>query len=102
MTKRSSLKAKAGENHQITIRGNGPLNSQHPQGITPELITARQTAELCTVGERTLWAWSRSGISPPPVKIGLGLRPAVRFKRSEYVAWIEGGCKPVDGRGDSK
>jgi predicted DNA-binding transcriptional regulator AlpA len=78
------------------------MTSHPPEGIRPELMTTRQTAELCSVGERTLWAWSRSGISPPPVKIGLGLRPAVRFKRSEYVAWIEGGCKPMDGKGDAK
>ena len=102
MTKRSSQAAKAGENPQITIRANGPLNSQHPQGVTPELLTARQTAELCAVGERTLWGWSRSGISPPPMKIGLGLRPAVRFKRSDYIAWIEGGCVPVSSKGDAK
>lgn len=67
-------------------------------GITPELLTTKQAAELLSVGERTLWRWSRSGIAPPPVSIGIGTRPAVRFKRSELLAWIEGGCKPVDGR----
>jgi hypothetical protein len=74
MTKRSSKAAKAGENHQITIRANGPLNSQHPQGVTPELLTARQTAELCAVGERTLWVLvcdRQSALSGPSTLPGL-------------------------------
>ncbi len=67
--------------------------------ITPELLTTKQAAELLSIGERTLWRWSRSRISgcPSPIKIGIGPRPAVRFKRSELLAWIENGCKRVDG-----
>jgi len=64
----------------------------------PALLTSRQAAELCGCGERTLWRWSRSGAAPAPLKIGGGVRPAVRFSRDELLAWIAGGCRPVDGR----
>jgi predicted DNA-binding transcriptional regulator AlpA len=67
----------------------------------PELLTTKQAAELCGCGERTLWSWSRSGIAPAPVKIGIGLRPAVRFKRAELLQWIQEGCPRV-GRGDNQ
>lgn len=73
-------------------------NAPAAGGIQPELLTTRQAAELCGCGERTLWSWSRSGIAPAPVKIGCGLRPAVRFKRGELLRWIESGCPRVDGR----
>jgi predicted DNA-binding transcriptional regulator AlpA len=92
MTKRPSQVTEAEESIQNKTRGNTPMNSQSLHGITPELLTTRQAAELCGVGERTLWSWSRSGVCPPPVKIGNGLRPAVRFRRSEMLAWIESKC----------
>ena len=71
-------------------------------GITPELLTTKQAAELCGCGERTLWSWSRSGIAPAPVKIGVGLRPAVRFKRAELLQWIQDGCPRIDGKEDNQ
>ncbi|MBC8868438.1 MAG: helix-turn-helix domain-containing protein, partial [Planctomycetes bacterium] len=67
-------------------------------GITPELLTTRQAAALAGCGERTWWAWSRSGLAPRPITIGYGTRPACRYRRSEILAWIDSGCKPVDGR----
>ena len=73
-----------------------------PSDIVPELLTTRQAAELCGCGERTLWSWSRSGIAPRPVKIGVGLRPAVRFRRSELQEWIADGCPRCDGKGDDQ
>jgi predicted DNA-binding transcriptional regulator AlpA len=69
-------------------------------GITPELLTERQAAELLGMGSRTLWRHSRSGTCPAPVKIGRGTRPAVRYRRAELLQWIQGGCKPVDGKGN--
>jgi predicted DNA-binding transcriptional regulator AlpA len=69
-------------------------------GILPELLTTRQAAQLAGVGERTWWAWSRSGLAPKPVFIGHGTRPACRHRRSAILEWIQGGCMPVDGRGD--
>ena len=34
-------------------------------------------------------------IAPRPVKIGAGLRAAVRFRRSDVMAWIADGCPRV-------
>jgi len=64
----------------------------------PALLTTRQAAELCGIGERTLWRWSRSGIAPKPVYIGAGTRPAVRYKRTELLQWVETGCPRIDGK----
>ena len=64
--------------------------------IVPELLTTAQAAKLAGVSERTWWAWTRSGLAPKPVKIGRGTRPAVRFRRSEVLAWIASGCMPVE------
>ena len=67
--------------------------------ITPELLTTCKAADLTGIGERTLWRWSRSGLAPAPIKIGHGLRPAVRYSRQEILDWIAGGCRPTDGLG---
>lgn len=61
--------------------------------IQPELLTTQETAKLCGIGGRTLWRWSRCGITPPPVHIG----GAVRYRRSQYLAWIASGCPRGDG-----
>ena len=82
--------------------GTEPLALPTAGGITPELLTTAEAARLAGVGERTLWSWSRSGISPAPVKIGVGLRPAVRYRRSEILAWIEAGCPRCNGKGDNQ
>jgi excisionase family DNA binding protein len=55
------------------------------------LLTTKQAAELLSIGERTLWRHSRSGIAPRPIKIG-GL---IRYKRSELLQWIDTGCPMV-------
>ena len=62
--------------------------------VVPELLTTREAAALVNVGERTLWRWSRAGRAPAPVHIG----GAVRYRRREYLEWIDGGCKPIDGK----
>ncbi|NLF73306.1 MAG: helix-turn-helix domain-containing protein [Candidatus Anammoximicrobium sp.] len=68
-------------------------------GIVPELLTTKQAAELASVGERTWWSWTRSGLAPRPLQIGHGTRPAVRYRRSDIMAWIASGCPRVDGKG---
>jgi predicted DNA-binding transcriptional regulator AlpA len=69
------------------------LNPDTPAGIIPELLTTAEAARLVNVGERTLWRWSRCGIAPAPIHIG----GAVRYRRAEYLAWIQAGCPRVDG-----
>lgn len=86
---------------RTTTTPNGIANvapGSNAPGITPELLTTKQAAELAAVGERTWWRWSRCGLAPAPVKIGIGPRAAVRYRRADIMAWIDGGCKPVDGR----
>jgi len=88
-----------------------PHTPENPSGILPdrpiarhlapgdtaaggaELLTLPQVAKLCGVSPRTLWGWAKSGIAPAPLKIG---KHTVRYSRSAYLAWIAGGCKPVD------
>lgn len=73
-------------------------NGTPAPGITPELLTTKQAAQLCGIGERTLWGWSRRGLAPPPIQIGDGTRRMVKYSRQVYLEWIAGGCKRVDGR----
>ncbi len=77
-----------------------PTTSTPPAagGIQAELLTTAEAARLAGCGERTFWAWSRSGLAPAPVKIGFGTRPAVRYRRSDIMAWIASGCPRCDGR----
>jgi predicted DNA-binding transcriptional regulator AlpA len=65
-------------------------------GIPPELLTLQQAAALCGVSDRTLWTWATDGLAPPPVRIGKGV---VRYPRSVYLRWIEGGCQPLNDGG---
>jgi predicted DNA-binding transcriptional regulator AlpA len=71
-------------------------------GIQPELLTTAEAARLAGISERAWWSWSRSGIAPAPVKIGLGTRPAVRYRRSEILDWIQAGCPRVDRGGNGR
>lgn len=64
--------------------------------IEKELLTTREAATLAGVGERTWWRWTRSGLAPPPLKIGIGPRAAVRFRRAEILEWITRGCPPIE------
>ncbi len=67
-----------------------------PGEVTPELLTSKQAAALAGVGERTWWRWTRCGLAPPPIKIGLGPRAAVRHKKADLMAWIAEGCPRID------
>jgi excisionase family DNA binding protein len=64
----------------------------------PELMTTREVARMLSAGERSVWRWSRSGAMPAPLKLNPGRQGAVRFRRSEILAWIEAGCPRVDER----
>ena len=78
------------------------MNRDHSPTIETgsELLTLGQLAALCQVSQRTAWQWAHEGISPPPVRIGKG---TVRYSRAAYVAWIAGGCKPIqEGRADGQ
>ena len=71
---------------------NEVLTTPDGDGIVPELLTTAEVAKMLSIGERTVWRWSHSGIMPAPIKLGTGLRPSVRYRRSEIVEWMEAGC----------
>ncbi len=66
-----------------------------PENVQAALLTTAQAAALAGVGVRTWWRWTHSGLAPRPVKIGLGPRAAVRFRRDEILTWITDGCPPI-------
>jgi predicted DNA-binding transcriptional regulator AlpA len=60
----------------------------------PALLSEEDMArKVLGCGKRTLWRYAHSGVSPRPIKVG-GL---VRYRRDEYLAWIEAGCPRCDG-----
>ena len=62
----------------------------------PVLLSYRQAAALLGIGERTLFAWQKSGRCPPPRKIGATKKSPAKFVRDELTAWAAAGCPPVD------
>ena len=84
----------------IELQTAAELEADHPTagGITPELLTCKEAARLAGCAERTWWSWSRSGLAPKPLFIGVGVRPACRYRRSEILQWIQSGCPRTDGR----
>ncbi len=67
-----------------------PVQPTPKQAVPDEhlLLDTKQVAELLGISERTLWAWSRSGIAPRPIKIGR----MVRFSADEIREWVANGC----------
>jgi excisionase family DNA binding protein len=65
--------------------------------IAPELLTTREAAQFCGLGERTFWRHSHSGVAPAPVRIG----GSTRYRRSDLLEWIAAGCPRCDGRNES-
>ena len=68
-----------------------------PDTIASELLTTREAAKLCGLGERTFWRHAHSGAAPAPVKIGSGKQASARYRRSDLLAWIAAGCPRCDG-----
>jgi predicted DNA-binding transcriptional regulator AlpA len=61
--------------------------------IAPELLTAKQAAQLCSMGERTFWRHAHSGVAPAPVRIG----GSARYRRADLLRWIDAGCPRIEG-----
>ncbi len=74
------------------------MTSQKAMDLAP-LLTEQQAADLVGVAYRTWRRWSRSGLAPTPIKIGRGVRPAVRYRRDELFQWVDDGCPVVDQDG---
>ncbi len=56
------------------------------------LLSAKEAARLCGIGERTWWTRNAAGAVPAPVRLG----GATRWRRNEIEAWIEDGCPRRD------
>jgi excisionase family DNA binding protein len=61
------------------------------------LLDVRAVARMLGCSWRHVHRMADAGRMPPPVRLGA----AVRFRRSDLVAWIADGCRPVR-RGGSR
>ena len=66
------------------------MTNAETETVDALLLTAAEAGRLCGIGVRTWWRLHTMGCVPMPVKLGR----AVRWKRSELLAWIEAGCPP--------
>jgi len=60
--------------------------------VKPQLISAEELANLLAISERSVWRRLSGGDIPEPVRIG----KSVRWRLTEIIAWIEGGCLPLN------
>ncbi len=60
-----------------------------------ELLNGQESSAYSGMAKRTWLRMVASGLAPQPVRIGMGLRPMVRWRKSDLDAWIAGGCQPV-------
>jgi predicted DNA-binding transcriptional regulator AlpA len=56
------------------------------------LIDDRAAAALASVSRSTWHVLRAAGRVPPCVRLGIGRRKIVRWRRAEIVAWIDAGC----------
>ena len=66
----------------------------------PEWLTDVAAGRLASVSGRTLRRWSAEGRAPRPIKIGEGIRGALRYRRSDLLRWIGDGCPRCDVNGE--
>ena len=55
---------------------------------TALLLNAEEAAKLCRCSVRTWRARDRSGLTPPPIRIGRSLY----WRPQDLIAWVEAGC----------
>ena len=53
-----------------------------------EILTSREVQELLKIGRTKLWQLTRKNVIPA-YRIGSGNRSALRYKRSELLAWLD-------------
>ena len=62
------------------------MTVQQGSGVSAELLTSQQVAEMLSVSVRTLWRLVASGKFPQPVRYN---RKLVRWKSTEVMRYIE-------------
>jgi predicted DNA-binding transcriptional regulator AlpA len=56
------------------------------------LIDDRAAAALAGISRSTWHVLRAAGRVPPCVRLGIGRRKIIRWRRAEIAAWIEAGC----------
>ena len=66
-----------------------------PLGIEPELLCDSDVGTLLGISRRSVHRLNSQGDLPSPIRLP-GLR-AIRWRRSDLLAWIDGGCPEGGG-----
>jgi excisionase family DNA binding protein len=56
--------------------------------VEDEILTSRGARDLLKIGRTKLWELTRQNLIPA-YRVGNGKTSALRFKRSELLAWLE-------------
>jgi excisionase family DNA binding protein len=67
--------------------------SAKPLGSSPLMMTVDEVAEALGISTRQVWRLRSKGDIPEP----LNIRRNVRWRRSDLLRWIEGGCPAAEG-----
>ena len=58
------------------------------QKLASEILTAREARDLLKIGRTKLWDLTRKSVVPA-YRVGDGKKSALRYKRSELLAWLD-------------
>lgn len=53
-----------------------------------EILTSREAMDLLKIGRTKLWELTRENVVPA-YRVGGGKKSALRYKRSELLAWLD-------------
>jgi len=67
------------------VNGRQPIRD-HPHD---EILTSREAQEFLKIGRTKLWELTHRNLIPA-YRIGKGRTSALRYKRSELIAWLDG------------
>jgi predicted DNA-binding transcriptional regulator AlpA len=65
-----------------------PADTPTPTAEQPPVITKRRVAAMIDVTTRTIDRWVSLGTFPSPLRLGNGVRPRVRWRRSDVEAFL--------------
>ena len=63
-------------------------NMRRQHKTNDEILTSREVQELLKIGRTKLWELTRENVIPA-YRMGSGNRSALRYKRSELLAWLD-------------
>ncbi|MHB8863461.1 MAG: helix-turn-helix transcriptional regulator [Pirellulaceae bacterium] len=86
---------------RLMLRSSTQTNDKsttQPENSKPLLISAPELAKILGISARSVWRLLSAGKLPAPVRLG----GAVRWRRSDVLAWIEQGCPPDSTSSDQR